>query len=306
MSRITLSGNASGTGNFTLASPGTNTDRTLTLPDATGTVNISGLANQVPAGSAGAPAIYPTGDTDTGIYFPSANMVGVSTGGALRAYIDSGGLFVNGQLIDIMAPSLPTLRLINNGGLSGYAFFEMTGNGLAAISVFDSTFTGGQLSFNISGTERLRIDAAGRVTMPSQPAFGAYSTAVLGGGASGVFAVFNTVYLNRGSSYNASNGRFTAPVTGVYQINFQGIMTNSTGGAPPYTPTYAEFWVNGVQVAGAAPYIQSATGQSYDNLSASVVVPMNAGDFVNIRIESGYIYGDATNTHNNFSGYLIG
>ena len=38
MSRITLSGNASGTGNFTLASPNSSTDRTLTLPDATGTV----------------------------------------------------------------------------------------------------------------------------------------------------------------------------------------------------------------------------------------------------------------------------
>lgn len=38
MSRITLSGNASGTGNFTIASPNSNTDRTLTLPDASGTV----------------------------------------------------------------------------------------------------------------------------------------------------------------------------------------------------------------------------------------------------------------------------
>jgi hypothetical protein len=38
MSRITLSGNASGTGNFTLASPNSSTDRTLTLPDNTGTV----------------------------------------------------------------------------------------------------------------------------------------------------------------------------------------------------------------------------------------------------------------------------
>jgi hypothetical protein len=38
MSKIALSGNASGTGTFTFAAPGTNTDRTLTLPDATGTV----------------------------------------------------------------------------------------------------------------------------------------------------------------------------------------------------------------------------------------------------------------------------
>ena len=37
MSQVTISGNASGTGIFTIASPNSNTDRTLTLPDATGT-----------------------------------------------------------------------------------------------------------------------------------------------------------------------------------------------------------------------------------------------------------------------------
>jgi hypothetical protein len=38
MSKITLSGNASGTGMFTLASPNSNSDRTLNLPDAGGTM----------------------------------------------------------------------------------------------------------------------------------------------------------------------------------------------------------------------------------------------------------------------------
>jgi hypothetical protein len=38
MSRIALSGDALGTGTFTIASPNSNTDRTLTLPNATGTV----------------------------------------------------------------------------------------------------------------------------------------------------------------------------------------------------------------------------------------------------------------------------
>jgi hypothetical protein len=97
MSRITLSGNASGTGNFTLASPNSNTDRTLTLPDATGTVNVSGLANQVPAGSAGAPAIYPTGDSNTGIFFPAADTVGFSAGGTERVRIDADGIKFNGN-----------------------------------------------------------------------------------------------------------------------------------------------------------------------------------------------------------------
>ena len=38
MSLIKLQGNASGTGAFTIAAPNSNTDRTLTLPDNTGTV----------------------------------------------------------------------------------------------------------------------------------------------------------------------------------------------------------------------------------------------------------------------------
>jgi hypothetical protein len=42
MSRIALSGNLSGTGTLTFAAPNTNTDRTLDLPDAAGTIQVSG------------------------------------------------------------------------------------------------------------------------------------------------------------------------------------------------------------------------------------------------------------------------
>lgn len=38
MSQITMLANTTGTGVFTIQSPGTNTNRTITLPDATGTV----------------------------------------------------------------------------------------------------------------------------------------------------------------------------------------------------------------------------------------------------------------------------
>lgn len=38
MSLVKIQGNASGTGIFTVAAPATNTDRTLTLPDGTGTI----------------------------------------------------------------------------------------------------------------------------------------------------------------------------------------------------------------------------------------------------------------------------
>ncbi len=38
MSKVALSSNASGTGTLTIAAPNTNSNRTLTLPDATGTI----------------------------------------------------------------------------------------------------------------------------------------------------------------------------------------------------------------------------------------------------------------------------
>ena len=38
MSKVQLQGNVNGTGIFTIASPNSNTDRTLTLPDNTGTL----------------------------------------------------------------------------------------------------------------------------------------------------------------------------------------------------------------------------------------------------------------------------
>ena len=60
MSKVALSGNASGTGTFTIASPNGNTDRTLTLPDNTGTIlttATAGVPVNGPAFSAGASAL---------------------------------------------------------------------------------------------------------------------------------------------------------------------------------------------------------------------------------------------------------
>jgi hypothetical protein len=51
LSKISLTGNASGTGTFTIASPDSNSDRTLNLPDNSGTVLTSATTTGFPAGS---------------------------------------------------------------------------------------------------------------------------------------------------------------------------------------------------------------------------------------------------------------
>jgi hypothetical protein len=76
MSSIKLESNASGTGIFTIASPNSNTNRTLTLPNNTGTILTSATTTGFPAGSviqvvsatySTSTSITSTSYTDTGL-----------------------------------------------------------------------------------------------------------------------------------------------------------------------------------------------------------------------------------------------
>jgi len=93
MSKIALEGNASGTGTLTIASQNTNSNFTLTLPNSSGTVVVTGGAQTIEfaAGTVSAPSITTTGDTNTGIFFPAADTIAFTEGGAEAMRIDSSG-----------------------------------------------------------------------------------------------------------------------------------------------------------------------------------------------------------------------
>ena len=175
MSQIILSPNASGTGQFTIQSPNSNTNRTLTLPDATGTINTSGAVNEVPAGSASAPAIYSTGDTNTGIFFPAADTIAFSEGGAEAMRIDSSGNVGIGT-------SSPTLaKTVINGTYNGiHLALTTASNGtlgalMDANGGFIGTLSGATvdaLRLGTTGTERMRITSGGDVLVGTTDAGG--------------------------------------------------------------------------------------------------------------------------------------
>ena len=85
MSKITLSGNPSGSGNFTIAAPNGNTDRTLTLPDATGTLipgTIDGSGNVAFAGGVylgGSGSANLLDDYEEGTWTPTVSISGAGT-----------------------------------------------------------------------------------------------------------------------------------------------------------------------------------------------------------------------------------
>ena len=91
MSKIALAGNASGTGTITLESPNTNTDFTINLPAASGTLVTTGGTVTFGAGTAAAPSITNTNDTNTGIYFPAQDTIGFTEGGVESFRLNSSG-----------------------------------------------------------------------------------------------------------------------------------------------------------------------------------------------------------------------
>lgn len=89
MSSVVIAGDTSGS--ITLDAPAVAGTTVLTLPATSGTLNTSGAVNVVPAGSAAAPAITTTGDTNTGIFFPAADTTAFAEGGVESMRIDASG-----------------------------------------------------------------------------------------------------------------------------------------------------------------------------------------------------------------------
>lgn len=156
-----------------------------------------------------------------------------------------------------------------------------------------------------AGTERVRIDSAGRVTMPYQPAFMAYfSSSADTTVSSGATYAFNAVKFNTGSHFNTGTSTFTAPVAGVYLFTTSIYFTNSGGNTQTMG---ASLKVNGTTYSGSdAVQIQRNPDQCGGVITgeAAWTLYLSANDAVVIyaRTANNRIYAG----HTWFGGYLIG
>jgi hypothetical protein len=141
-------------------------------------------------------------------------------------------------------------------------------------------------------SEKMRIDSAGRVTMPYQPAFNARSNYASNTGPSGT-QIFATVETNIGGHFSAATGRFTAPVSGMY--HFSGTVL-SRGGAY----IRLDFQKNNVNVRYSE---QTRSTTQYSSATSTISIYLNATDYVSVTSGPYDTYGAA---YNYFSGHLIG
>jgi hypothetical protein len=92
MANLVIAGDVSGT--VTLSAPAASGTTTLTLPTTSGTliVNSGAQTIQFADGSAAAPSITNSGDTNTGMFFPAADTIAFAEGGTEQMRLTDTGL----------------------------------------------------------------------------------------------------------------------------------------------------------------------------------------------------------------------
>jgi len=141
-----------------------------TLNSTTGTIPtlVATTIITTGTGTAAAPAIVPTGDTNTGIFFPAADTIAFAEGGAEAMRIDSSGnvlvgttsvgpLGASGRGLLEVNGSTDSAIALKRGNTAGLYLY--TGSGEGRVGQVENL----PLTFFTNNTERLRIDSSGNV-----------------------------------------------------------------------------------------------------------------------------------------------
>jgi hypothetical protein len=159
MSKVAIEGNASGSGTFTIASPNSNTNRTLTLPDSTGTVVVSGTTPSLngitfPATQVASAGANTLDDYEEGTFTPIlADNVSVSNAATMttqEGFYTKVGNTVNIQM-QIIWSAKGTMGAGNNVRIFGLPFAAKSNTG-GYYWPAASTMTSGSSDF-IAGME---------------------------------------------------------------------------------------------------------------------------------------------------------
>ena len=243
----------------------------------------------------------------------SLGALGDALGGTANVNFDSNTLFIDGTNnrvgIGTASPGYP-LTVVGGGGVQispgtsaqeGLRIQRAAGIcSLSGINNDNNAFNA--LAFFTGASEAMRIDANGRVTMPFQPAFHAWGSNSVSVSITGYILALNNVVTNRGSHYNTSTFRFTAPVTGMYMLAHRVLWGGTGTGVSVYQA------VNGGGSASPTEVFGYSTTTGYHTSSTGIsVIQLNANDFVDLRT---IIYNSSAQTLDltrcAFSGYLVG
>ncbi|XP_055071535.1 complement C1q-like protein 2 [Misgurnus anguillicaudatus] len=108
---------------------------------------------------------------------------------------------------------------------------------------------------------------------------------------------FDDVVTNVGSHYDPTTGKFTCQVSGIYYFTYHVLMRGGDG-----TSMWADLCKNG-QVRASA--IAQDADQNYDYASNSVVLHLDSGDEIYVKLDGGKAHGGNNNKYSTFSGFIL-
>jgi hypothetical protein len=228
-------------------------------------------------------------------YDNSVKLATTSTGIDVTGTVTSDGLTVDSGV------NTETRTLLVNNAHSGGSMYNAFGvyvGGTDRKVTLSADYGDSIMAFKTNNAERMKIDASGAVTMPSQPAFMAVKNA---GQLNQAINVYNTVtfgneVFDRNADYDGST-TFTAPVTGVYQANIK-IRIDQVD-------NQANYYLVRLQTSNRHYYtitdFDGSTGDlTYSTHSFSQLIDMDAGDTAYIQAyQAG---GSAQSDYDNDSG----
>lgn len=128
---------------------------------------------EVADGTVSAPSITNTGDTNTGIYFPADDQIGLATAGTVRVRVTAGGDLAFGSSLPTNVAGWVTIvvdqtngsdLIMRKNGTDIGGFYTSSGNDFSV-----SAYGTSDLLFRTNNTTRMTIDDSGNVGVGTSP-----------------------------------------------------------------------------------------------------------------------------------------
>jgi len=232
----------------------------------------------------------PTGDLGVGLHIKSAD-----SGASVSVHADE--LVVEGS-------ANSGISILSGNSNNGRIMFGDDGDN--DIGYIEYDHSANQLALGANAASHIKIDSAGHVTKPNQPAFLAKSAYMNNLATATTHDVqFSSEVFDQNADYNTSTYTFTAPITGRYQLSCQ-LKINNIDKDSDYYSANIECSNTSITIfAVKTPYLFSEDS-NYNVWAASVLVDMDASDTakVTFRPQAGAAQADVNSNESLFSGFL--
>lgn len=250
----------------------------------------------LPNGTAALPSLtLDATDNDSGLYWVSSNQIGISVNGANSAtFLPSEiNLYLSGVSKFSLSASTATLSLalaMSSNKITGLAAGTTNGDAIRYEQLVGQylLLSGGALT--------------GTVTNSGQPSFlvtCGSQTDVTGDGTAHT-VVFSTEIADRGSNFNTSTYTFTAPTTGLYQLNTVVRFQNVTAAV-----TYVQVTISTSNRSYVNTVFLPLATSTVWSVPLSVLADMDASDTVTVIAEAGGTTKTIDIQSGSFSGFLV-